>query len=60
MSLRNVALRAIVYLVLLGLGIFFVIQSSANYMGWIIIIGSVVLFGLLAVRVLADRARRDS
>lgn len=60
MSTRNVALRALVYLILLALGIFFVVQSAANWMGWLIIIGTVVLFGLLAVRVLADKARRDS
>ena len=60
MNLRSVAVRALVYLVLLVLGIVFVIQSSANWMGWLIIIGSVILFGLLAVRVLAEKARKDS
>jgi hypothetical protein len=60
MNLRSVAVRALVYLIVLVLGIYIVIQSSANWMGWLIIIGAVILFGLLAVRVLAEKARRDS
>ena len=34
--------------------------EGMSWMGWIIIIGSVILFGLLAVRVLAEKARKDS
>lgn len=58
MTTRNLALRALVYVIVLALGIFFVVQSAANWMGWLIIIGAVILLGLLAVRALADRARK--
>lgn len=59
MTSRTIGLRAAIYTAILGFGIYFVTQSSANATGWVIIGGAVVLFALLAVRVLADRAKRD-
>ena len=59
MNSRPIAIRAAVYAALLAFGIYFVVQSSANMMGWVIIVGAILLFGLLAARVLTERAKRD-
>jgi protein-S-isoprenylcysteine O-methyltransferase Ste14 len=60
MTTRNIVIRAVIYLAVLLAGIYFVAVDKSNPTGWIIIIGGVILFGLLAVRVLADRARKGS